>query len=150
MPILPRSRDNPPARPLAFFAAAVIICGLALLLHGCADGQSPSAGPVSIADYQVLKGRWLRPDGGYVLEVRDVAADGSVTAAYLNPRPIHVSKAEASRVNSETRLFIELQDVGYPGSTYALVHDPGRDVLEGIYYQAQMQQSFEVVFVRMK
>ena len=36
-----------------------------------------------------LTGRWLRPDGGYVLDVR--AAGGGVEATYLNPRPIHVA-----------------------------------------------------------
>jgi hypothetical protein len=71
-------------------------------------------------------------------------------AGYLNPRPIHVSRAEASKEGSLTKVFIELQDVGYPGSTYNLVHDPGREALLGIYYQAQIGQRFEVVFVRMK
>jgi hypothetical protein len=45
-------------------------------------------------------------------------------------------------------VFVELRDVNYPGSTYALTYDAERDQLKGIYYQAAMQQQFEVFFVR--
>jgi len=38
----------------------------------------------------------------------------------------------------------------YPGSTYTLTYDPRRDQLEGVYFQAAMQQRFDVVFVRLK
>ena len=39
---------------------------------------------------------------------------------------------------------------GYPGSTYTLTYDPKRDQLQGVYFQATLRQSFDVVFVRMK
>ena len=45
-------------------------------------------------------------------------------------------------------LFVELRDVNYPGSTYRLIYDGGRDVLTGTYFQALQQQTFEVEFVR--
>jgi hypothetical protein len=32
-----------------------------------------------------VKGRWLRLDGGYVLEIRSVDAGGSIDAVYLTP-----------------------------------------------------------------
>jgi len=48
------------------------------------------------------------------------------------------------------RLFIELRDAGYPGSTYELIHDPRSDLLSGVYFQAAMGQRFDVVFVRKK
>jgi hypothetical protein len=77
-----------------------------------------------------------------------VDPDGRVDAGYFNPRPINVSRAEASMRGKAVKLFIELQAAGYPGSTYELMYDPGNDVLAGIYFQAAMQQRFEVVFVR--
>ena len=96
-----------------------------------------------------LEGRWLRPDGGYVLEIRDVKSDGVCQAVYLNPRPIHVSRARADEDGSSWKLFVELSDVGYPGSTYTLQYDAATDAMNGIYYQAAQQMSFEVKFVRM-
>ena len=99
---------------------------------------------------QKLKGKWLRPDGGYVVEVRSVENNGHMDVSYFNPRPIKVSKAEASQDGATTKVFLELRDVNYPGSTYALTYDPAGDQLKGIYYQAALQQRFEVVFVRMK
>jgi hypothetical protein len=83
-----------------------------------------------------LAGRWLRPDGGYVLELGGIDPDGLVMAAYFNPRPIHVSRAEWCRQEGRLGLFIELRDVNYPGSTYTLVYQDKNDRLQGIYYQA--------------
>ena len=71
-------------------------------------------------------------------------------AAYFNPKPIHVARAEASRSGAAIKVFIELRDVNYPGSTYTLTYEPGSDQLKGIYFQAVQQQSYEVVFVRLK
>jgi hypothetical protein len=99
-------------------------------------------------EFQRLRGRWERTDGGYVLEIRSVSADGRVAVAYLNPRPIHVAQAEASRQGGVLSLFIELQDVNYPGSCYYLGYDAARDVLEGTYFQAVEKQTFDVSFVR--
>jgi len=45
---------------------------------------------------------------------------------------------------------VELRAPGYPNSTYTLRYEPTRDQLAGIYFQAALQQSFDVVFVRMK
>lgn len=70
--------------------------------------------------------------------------------AYFNPQPIKVSKAEAAQEGATTKVFLELRDVHYPGSTYALIYDPTRDQLKGVYYQAALQQRFAVVFVRMQ
>jgi len=106
--------------------------------------------PLCAADFEPLIGRWQRPDGGYVLEVRNVGDDGSASVRYLNPRPIHVARSEASRHGDSIKLFVELRDAGYPGSTYTLVYSPEKDVLLGIYYQAGMGQYFDVVFLRMK
>lgn len=103
----------------------------------------------SVADLENLIGRWQRPDGGYVLEVRSVADGGVVEAAYFNPNPINVSAAEASSWRGSATLFVEFDDVNYRGSTYQLTHEADRDILHGTYYQAALGQTFEVVFVRM-
>ncbi len=101
-------------------------------------------------DFQRLEGRWIRPDGGYVLELRNVKKDGSLTAAYYNPRPIRVFRAEASRKDGTLSVFVELRDVNYPGSTYTLQYDPAMDRLRGIYFQAVEKQTFDIEFVRAK
>ena len=102
------------------------------------------------ADYQPLIGRWQRTDGGYVIEIKRVASDGTMQAGYFNPRPIHVSRAQASQLKDHIKVEVELRDSGYPGSTYTLLYDPDQDVLIGLYYQAVQKQNFDVVFVRMK
>lgn len=101
-------------------------------------------------DWQKLKGKWLRPDGGYIIEIKKLDDNGKMDAAYYNPKPIHVARAEATRNGADIKVFIELRDVNYPGSTYTLTYEPGSDQLKGIYFQAVQQQSYEVVFIRLK
>jgi hypothetical protein len=108
-----------------------------------------STADLAESGFRPLTGRWLRPDGGYILDIRDVDARGRIDAVYLNPRPIPVSMAEATRNSSILSVFVELRAPGYPGSTYTLTYDPQRDQLAGIYFQAALQQRFDVVFVRM-
>lgn len=120
------------------------------------DGSERSAATVVQAavaatpDFAKLKGRWVRPDGGYVVEIHGVDGSGNLDAVYLNPNPIHVAKAQASSSGMETRVFIELRDVNYPGSTYTLTYDPAADQLKGSYYQAVEQETYEIYFERMK
>jgi hypothetical protein len=97
-----------------------------------------------------LVGRWVRPDGGYVLEIRSAQADGRLDAAYLNPRSIKVSRAEWRREEGRLLVFVELRDVNYPGSTYNLRYVPDKDRLVGAYYQAVQKQTFDVEFARQK
>lgn len=136
-----------PAKPVArrgmvitVIAALVVAVGLAgfFLLR--------ESGP----DFQAVKGRWLRPDGGYVLEIRSVDSNGAIDAAYFNPNPIHVGKAEAARAGASVTVAVELRAPNYPGSTYKLTYDPRTDVLRGNYFQALERLNFDVVFVRMK
>jgi hypothetical protein len=124
---------------------AALATGTYFLLHG-----RTSAGTGTKAAFDSLKGRWLRPDGGYVIDIRDVDATGKLAAGYFNPRPINVSQAEASQEGDTTKVFIELRDVNYPGATYNLTYNPKRDQLRGVYYQPAVRQSFDVVFIRMK
>jgi hypothetical protein len=48
------------------------------------------------------------------------------------------------------KVFIELRDLNYPGSTYTLTYDPASDQLKGVDYQAVEKHRFPVAFVRMK
>ena len=97
-----------------------------------------------------LKGRWLRDSGGYVIEIRSVGPGGKLEAAYFNPKPIHVGKAEVSAPGGVPQVFLELRDVNYPGSTYTLSYDAKTDRLVGRYYQAVARETFDVYFMRMK
>ena len=101
-------------------------------------------------DFQTLNGRWLRPDGGYIFEIRGVDASGKIDGGVSHPQPIDIAKAEATRDGSAVKVFVELRAPNYPGSTYTLTYDPEHDQLRGVYFQAVQQQSFNVNFVRMK
>jgi len=79
-----------------------------------------------------------------------VESDGRIDAAYFNPRPINVARAEASRDGEKVLVFVELRDVNYPGSTYTLTYEPATDLLRGVYFQAAMGASFEVFFQRLQ
>ena len=117
------------------------------------SSKAPSALPPPAEDRggaERLIGRWLRPDGGYVLEFRGAGANGSLEASYFNPRPINVSRAEWRSENGRLGVFVELRDVNYPGSTYTLRYVPEQDRLVGAYFQAALRQNFEVVFIRRK
>ncbi len=95
-----------------------------------------------------LVGRWQRADADYVLEIRQIAADGQIDAAYLNPRPIHVSKAQATLESGKIRVMVELRDRLYPGSYYTLTYDASKDQLSGVYHHLGINQEFDVVFTR--
>jgi len=69
---------------------------------------------------------------------------------YLHPQPINVAKAEAARDGAKLNVFVELHAPNYPGSTYMLTYDSQQDQLQGTYFQAALQQKFDVNFVRMK
>ncbi len=112
-----------------------------------AASTAPAAKP-AVSGAKLI-GRWLRPDGGYILEVRSVdGASGRMDVGYFNPRPIHVAQAEAKETDGKLNVYVELQDVGYPGSTYRLVYLSQVDQLIGTYYQPAADQSFDVEFVR--
>jgi len=117
-----------------------------------AQASKPPAKNVAKAktSFQQLKGRWQRTDGGYIIEIRSVEPGGKLNAAYFNPRPINVSIAEASQDSGTVRVFVELRDANYPGSTYHLSYDPATDRLDGTYFQAAIEQTFNVSFLRVK
>ena len=132
--------------------ALAVICILGTLwpMAGAVYAGSGQTDKQSPADHQRLEGRWIRPDGGYILELSEIKKDGSLTAAYFNPRPIKVFSAKWSRKEGKINLFVELRDVNYPGSKYNLVYDPESDRLKGTYFQAVEKQTFNIEFVRAK
>jgi len=155
-------RRTVPSRPRRLPRTAVVVPAVALLAAGLWWGkQHPHTAPVlspvaaastsqppTVPDFRKLVGRWLRPDGGYVLAIRSIDAKGKLDASYLNPKPIHVARAEASQDGAALKVLLELRDANYPGSTYTLVYEPQRDQLQGLYYHAGLRQIFDVVFVR--
>ncbi len=84
-----------------------------------------------------------------MIEIRSVGQDGKLDARYLNPRPIHVAKAQATQQGEQTSVYVELDDIGYPGSHYNLTYDAASDQLSGIYTQKTMNQRHRVAFIRL-
>jgi hypothetical protein len=163
MKALPVGRRRFHMANAVFLAAGLVAAVFLSLFNGdLAEAESPGP-PASVkaenegsakerakSGFEELKGRWRRPDGGYIIEIKNVDAGGRMDVAYFNPKPINVSKGEATREELTTTVFIELRDAGYPGSTYTLTYDPQSDQLTGVYFQAVMQQKFEVVFFRIR
>jgi hypothetical protein len=152
---------QPPALLSAAFLSSVLMLCLA---GGCGRPERPAPPPAGnaqpdapqpdapqpvAATFEKIKGKWLRPDGGYVLEIKRLLPDNALEAAYFNPGPIHVGKARLYKERGFTKVFVELQDVNYPGSTYTLIYDADGDLLRGVYYQATYQQEYPITFERM-
>lgn len=95
-----------------------------------------------------VKGNWLRTEGGYVIQVKSIAADGKAEVVYLNPRPINVESASVRKTDRGIVLKLVLRDVGYPGSSYDVTYDPEDDTLKGSYTQPAAGQTYRIEFVR--
>jgi len=101
-------------------------------------------------DMKQLEGMWIRSDGPYKIEIKEVQAEGKLLAMYFNPDPINVGRS-AWRIQKERmHVYIELKDENYPGSIYRLTYDDQLEMLKGTYFQAVAQQSYEVNFIRVK
>lgn len=142
---------------IAGFVSAILIVALILVGSWYASkppAQTPPASPRAVASakatisHERLLGRWIRPDGGYVLENRRAELSGRLEVAYFNPNPINVSRAEWHREEDQLGVFVELRDVNYPGSTYKLTYLPAEDRLKGTYFQAATGESYEIEFIR--
>ena len=99
-------------------------------------------------DFSVIAGQWARIDGSYTLRVENVMSDGTADVSYFNPGEIHVAESRVATQEGRIKLFVRLRDAGYPDCTYILFYYPEQDVLAGVYYQAAVGQTFEVIFVR--
>ncbi len=111
----------------------------------CADEVEPLSAKT---DYSILAGKWQRADGNYLIKVSNVLAEGQAIVQYFNPRSIHVAKAAISSEKKLIKLFIKFQDKGYEGSSYSLYYYAQKDALLGFYYQAPMDKTYEVIFLR--
>lgn len=126
-------------RQLTIYWQGVIVLAFLLVFS-----SSNAAG----IDFDTIKGKWIRPDGGYLLTIKDIHTNGNLTAGYYNPLPIHVQIAKVSKNEDKIEIYVELQDVNYPGSTYTLTYAPERDILHGIYFQALEKVKYRVYFER--
>ena len=133
-----------------FLASTAAVAAAVLPLPASAQVRTEASAAPADSVFAALPGRWVRPDGGFVIDIRSVDASGKLAAAYANPNPLPFARAEATRDGKTVHLFFELRAGGYNGSTYTLTYDPGRDILRGVYYQAVAQQKFEVYFTRSK
>ena len=132
----------------AAFALAWIVAGSAAAQGAAPVASGAAASPGATSRFDALKGSWVRPDGGYRIEIVGVASDGQIAATYFNPNRLPFAKALATMDGATLRAAFELQAGGYAGSTYDLAYDPASDRLKGIYYQAVVKQKFDVYFVR--
>lgn len=127
---------------------------LALAAIGPAPAQQPAPAPkatstpATSANLTALKGSWIRPDGGYTIEIKGISPNGQLEAMYFNPAALPFAKAQATQAGAVLRVFFELRAGGYNGSTYDLTYDPASDRLTGVYYQAVAKQKYDVFFTR--
>ncbi len=112
--------------------------------------QGELSKPIEKAGQDRLLGRWVRSDGGYVIEIREAATDGKLDADYFNPNPIHVARGGWLMKQDKLMVEVELRDVNYPGSLYTLEFVADKDQLVGSYFQAVEGATFAVEFVREK
>ena len=133
--------------------AVVLIVLMAVTAVPVLAQQSSTAAPGTSSvqpDFSPLPGRWVRLQGGYVITIRSVDADGKLDASYANPRLLPFHTAIASKDGNVIKLSFELRAGGYGGSTYKLRYDATNDRLTGVYDQVVAKQTFEVVFARDK
>jgi hypothetical protein len=112
--------------------------------------EIPKSVSTAKPEFEKLKGIWQRPDGGYVLEIKQVSSEGKIDAAYYNPNPINVFQARAWLESGKLNAYVELRDRLYPGNYYTLKYDASNDHLAGVYHHLGIGQQFEIVFMRIK
>ena len=105
--------------------ATALYLSLAALVSGTFPAAAvaqvaPKAQIQSESAFGALPGRWVRPDGGYVINIKSVDAGGKLDAAYANPNPLPFARAEAAWDGKAIKLFFEIRAGGYNGSTYTL------------------------------
>jgi uncharacterized protein (DUF2147 family) len=139
-------RNSAVPRILALIVTVAWACAAAAQTPAPAPKGEPATG--AAASFDTLRGRWVRPDGGYTIAIKSIGPKGELEAMYFNPSPLPFAKAQASREGMTLRTSFELRAGGYDGSTYELTYDPAKDRLQGIYYQAVQQRKYDVYFVR--
>ena len=140
------------------FTSVIVSMLLSMSLVGCGKEEKAVESKAGVKEeakvqltgaFEKIKGKWVRSDGGYVLEFKQLLQNNTLEAAYFNPSPIHVGKARIYEERGFTKVFVELQDVNYPGSRYTLILNVEKNQLVGNYFQATQQVDYEVAFDKM-
>lgn len=114
-----------------------------------ASAPAPAASPTNDSvNLDKVRGAWTRTDGGYRLVIGDIGHGGHAKAGYFNPNPINVAWTRVRAEGAAIKVDLELRDENYPGCLYKLTYDPSRDVLAGTYFQAQLQETYQIEFAR--
>lgn len=149
-----KRKCGPARRWVTVLCAAPLVVGVGMIAYAVLRPSSSGVANATPSPDEALRekvvGRWVRPDGGYVLEIRSVGADGAAQAAYFNPRPIRVARAQVQSTGMAVAVYVELRDSGYPGNYYRLEYEAGSDRLVGTYDQPEARQQFDIYFERLK
>jgi hypothetical protein len=129
-------------------ACAVVFCVWLFYGIALASQEQPKQENTGFSAAKQLEGRWVRQDGGYILDLQDISPDGNMKAFYFNPRNINVHQASWKFEDERLILYVELRDVNYPGSNYTLMYRASQDLLWGSYFQAVQKQTMDIYFVR--
>lgn len=125
---------------LQYMPVTVLLLFLPLIFGQCSGGENELK--------EQLPGKWIRTDGNYTLDIKELAEGGMLDVAYLNPSSIHVGRSEWRINDGKLQIYVELRDKNYPGSIYQLEYDEASGQLLGTYFQAVARQTFEVRFAR--
>lgn len=145
--LLPACRKN--EAPAAAAAPAAPVAPAA------APVPEPTPAPVAVAapaapavNLDKVQGEWMRKDGGYRLVIGAIGAEGHAKGEYFNPNPIKVAWTRVRAEGGVIKVDLELRDTNYPGCLYKLTYDAAGDRLVGTYFQAQMQETYDIEFAR--
>ena len=131
-------------------AAAITIVIVVLIILFTINNEDTVSPNRKAVDKNLLIGDWVRTDASYLIKIVKVNKDGILEVQYFNPKPINVGKANWEENHGNLTITVELRDVNYPGSTYALSYLPDRDILAGDYHQAVQGLNYYVEFIRNK
>jgi hypothetical protein len=96
-----------------------------------------------------LTGKWLRNDGKYTLEIKLVNDNGTLGAAYFNPKPVELGRTEWMIYKDRLHVLVELKGP-YILSNYQLVYDEESKRLVGTFFQAVEQETYSIYFEKAK
>ncbi len=56
--------------------------------------ETATSSAAAESGFEILKGQWVRPDGGYTISISGVDSDGKLDASYANPRRLPLPRPE--------------------------------------------------------
>ena len=81
--------------------------GLVMMMALVAVAQCAAPAVAQPVNFDVLKGTWVRPDGGYTIAIKAIDASGQIEAMYFNPKQLPFAKAFASKEGAIVRVSFE-------------------------------------------